>query len=85
MDFIANRVEDGRRFRPLTALEPPARESLADVPGISSTGERVLSCPENLRKMHGMPRSIQVDNGSEFYSKAMDGWAEVALRRGDEN
>lgn len=75
MDFIADRFEDGRRFRALTVLDLYTRESLAIVPGISLTGERVVACLENLRKMRGTPKSIQVDNGSEFYSKAMDRWA----------
>ena len=75
MDFIADRFEDGRRFRTLTVLDMYTRESLAIVPGVSLTGEKVVGCLENLRKMRGTPKSIQVDNGSEFYSKAMDRWA----------
>jgi putative transposase len=75
MDFVADRLEDGRRFRALTVLDMYTRESLAIVPGISLTGERVVACLECVRRIRGGPKSIQVDNGSEFYSKAMDAWA----------
>jgi len=75
MDFVADRLEDGRRFRALTVLDMYTRESLAIVPGFSLTGEHVVAYLERIRKERGAPRSIQVDNGSEFYSKAMDGWA----------
>ena len=39
------------------------------------TGEHVVAYLERIRKERGAPRSIQVDNGSEFYSRAMDAWA----------
>ena len=50
------------------------RESLAVVPGFSLTGEHVVAYLERIRRQRGAPRSIQVDNGSEFYGKAMDAW-----------
>ena len=75
MDFVADRLEDGRRFRALTVLDMYTRESLAVIPGFSLTGEHVVAYLERIRKQRGAPRSIQVDNGSEFYSKAMDAWA----------
>jgi putative transposase len=75
MDFIADRFEDGRRFRALTVLDLYTREALAIVPGMSLTGEKVVTCLERVRRMRGVPKSIRVDNGSEFYSKAMDAWA----------
>jgi len=75
MDFVADRLEDGRRFRTLTVLDMYTRESLVVVPGFSLTGGHVVAYLERVRKERGSPRSIQVDNGSEFYSKAMDAWA----------
>jgi len=75
MDFIGDRFDDGKRFRALTVLDMFTREALAIVPGISLTGEKVVLCLDRVRRMRGAPKSIQVDNGSEFYSKAMDAWA----------
>jgi putative transposase len=75
MDFVMDRLEDGRRFRMLTVLDMYTRESLAIAPGFSLTGEHVVAYLERIRKQRGAPGSIQVDNGSEFYSKALDAWS----------
>jgi putative transposase len=75
MDFVTDRFDNGRYFRALTVLDMFTREALAVVPGLSLTGEKVVMCLERVRHMRGAPKSIQVDNGSEFYSKAMDSWA----------
>lgn len=50
------------------------RESLTILPGISLTGNRVVSCLEDLCKKRTLPERIQVDKSSEFYSKSMDSW-----------
>lgn len=75
MDSIADRFDDGCRFRALTVLDMYTREALAIVPGISLTGDKVVLCLDRVRTMRSAPKSIQVGNGSEFYSKAMDAWA----------
>lgn len=75
MDFVADRLEDGRRIRVLTVLDLYTRECLAVAPGFSLTGKHVVAYLERIRARRGVPRSIQVDNGSEFYSKALDAWA----------
>ena len=43
MDFVAERLEDGRRFRASTVLDMYTRESLAVIPGLSLTGENVAA------------------------------------------
>lgn len=43
------------------------------------TGQGVARALERLSLSRALPQVIQVDNGSEFYSKAMDTWA---YRRG---
>lgn len=43
--------------------------------GVSMTGKSVAQALERLSLRHPLPRVIQVDNGSEFFSKAMDTWA----------
>jgi len=35
----------------------------------------VVRVLEQLRMTHGLPKTIKVDNGSEFISKTMDKWA----------
>jgi putative transposase len=41
----------------------------------SFAGGRVVEVLERLAVTHGLPRSISVDNGPEFISRAMDAWA----------
>ncbi|MBM6425323.1 transposase family protein [Burkholderia contaminans] len=42
---------------------------------VSLTGVRVARVLEQLRQRGRCPNLIQVDNGSEFVSKALDAWA----------
>ncbi len=75
MDFLADRLADGRRFRVLTLVDHVSRVSPAIEVGTSLTGERVVAMLERLAEGGGCPRRICVDNGPEFVSKALDAWA----------
>lgn len=75
MDFIHDRLENGRMFRILTVIDQFTKESLIIRAGISFTADKVIHCLEYLRKIRKLPKSITVDNGSEFFSRAMDRWA----------
>lgn len=39
------------------------------------TGEKVRQVLDQLKEERGLPRRIEVDNGPEFISKALDAWA----------
>ena len=39
------------------------------------TGKRVAQALERLSFTHPLPKVITVDNGTEFFSQAMDSWA----------
>jgi putative transposase len=53
-----------------------SRKCLAIHPQQSIKGEDVVEIMEMLRQVHNIrPERIQVDNGSEFISKALDKWA----------
>lgn len=75
MDFITDRLEDGRSFRVLTVVDQYTRECPVLEPATSLTGAKVAQRLSEVAKTHGLPQSITVDNGSEFYSQAMDSWA----------
>jgi putative transposase len=75
MDFVADTLLDGRRFRVLTVVDNFTRECPIIEAGISLTGKSVVEQLERLARGRGLPRSITVDNGSEFISKALDYWA----------
>lgn len=75
MDFMSARVTDGRWFRILTVVDQFTRECLCLVADQSLTGEKVAQALEPIVLQRGAPRSITVDNGSEFASRVMDAWA----------
>jgi putative transposase len=75
MDFMADRLEDGRRIRLLTVEDVFTRECLAVEVDVSLTSARVVGVLEQLVGARGAPAVITVDNGSEFYSRRTDAWA----------
>ena len=66
MDFMADRLEDGRRIRLLTVEDVFTRECLAVEVDVALTSVRVVSVLERLVAARGAPAVITVDNGSEF-------------------
>ena len=72
MDFVADALFDGRRLRTLPVVDNYTSECLAIDVGQSLKGEDVVRVLEQLRITRGLPKTIKVDNGSEFISKAMD-------------
>jgi len=75
MDFVSDRLADGRRFRLLALVDNFSKVSPALEADRSLTGERVVAVLEHLAKSGMKPKSIHVDNGPEFISKALDTWA----------
>jgi putative transposase len=75
LDFIADQLVDGRRFRALTVVDIYTRESLAIEPGQSMKGEDVVMVLNRILLHRGSPKVLFCDNGSEFTSQAMDLWA----------
>ena len=75
MDFVHDRLVDGRPVRILTVIDQFTRECVALVAAPTWRGEDVAAVLETVVPMHGVPQSITVDNGTEFQSRAMDAWA----------
>lgn len=75
MDFVQDGLVDGRKFRVLTVVDVFTRECLALKADNSLTGKKVAACLDTVAAARGYPSQITVDNGTEFYSKAMDAWA----------
>ena len=75
MDFVSDALFDGRRLRALTVVDAFTREALAIEVDQGIKGEQVVAVVARLAQLRGAPRAIQVDNGSEFVSKALDRWA----------
>ena len=75
MDFMANQLFGGRKFRLLTLVYDFSRESLAIKLGQRLTGDRVALALERVGRGRGLPEKIRVENGSEFTGKVLDQWA----------
>ena len=75
MDFMADRLADGRRFRVLTLVDNVSRVSPAIVVDSSLTGERVVEVLDQLAANGQRPQMLSIDNGPEFISRALDAWA----------
>ena len=75
MDFVSDGFVDGRRLRCLNIVDDFTKECLAIEVDTSLPGRRVVSVLEQLAERRGLPRSVTVDNGPEFVSKALDEWA----------
>ena len=76
MDFVSDNLFNGRRIRALTVVDNFSRECLAIHVGQSVVGKQVVEVMDALKRFTGRcPERIQMDNGSEFISKAMDRWA----------
>lgn len=76
MDFVSDQLFDGRRFRALTVVDNFSRKCMAIFAGQSVKGPDVVNVLDRLKYLHDeLPSRIQVDNGSEFISKALDRWA----------
>jgi putative transposase len=75
MDFVADELADGKRFRALTVMDLFTRECLEIVAGRSLKADDVVHVLERLRFERGVPRRIYCDNGTEFVSAALDLWS----------
>ncbi len=75
LDFMSDELLDGRRLRVLTLVDHFTRESPALVVDLSLGGHRVVQVLGALALRGRLPKTIAVDNGTEFTSKVFDQWA----------
>ena len=75
LDFVHDQFAQGRRFRILNIVDDVTRVCLAAIPDTSISGKRVARELTMLIGARGKPQMIVSDNGTEFTSNAMLGWA----------
>ena len=75
LDFVHDQFALGRRFRILNIVDDVTRECLAAIPDTSISGRRVARELTVLIEARGKPQMIVSDNGTEFTSNAILGWA----------
>jgi putative transposase len=79
MDFVHDSLADGRPFRILTVVDHWSRQSPLLEVGFRMSGETVGEVLDRVLNGVSGPRSITVDHGTEFQSRALEDWA---YRRG---
>ena len=75
MDFVADQLADGKRFRALAIVDVFSREALAIKVGQRLRGEDVTDACNRLVAQRRAPKRVFVDNGSEFSGRLLDLWA----------
>jgi len=75
MDFVADQLSHGRRFRILNIVDDYSREMVGQYVAFSITGQQVARFISQLIDKRGKPASITCDNGTEFTSKALFFWS----------
>ena len=75
MDFVHDALMSGRPFRVLTTVDQWSRESPLLEVAFSLTGKDVVGAFEATVSEGKLPKSITVDHGTEFTSKAVEAWA----------
>ena len=75
MDFVHDQLAMGNKLRILTIVDTHSRFCPAADPRFSYRGEDVVQTLERVCARTGYPKTIRVDNGSEFISRDLDLWA----------
>lgn len=75
MDFVHDQLATGRKLHILTVVDTYSRLSPVVDPRFSYRGEDVVATLDRACRKIGYPKTIRVDNGSEFISRDMDLWA----------
>ena len=80
MDFVHDTLADGRPFRVLTVVDNWSRHSPVLEAGFRISGETVGRALDGVLGEGPGPRSITVDHGTEFQSRALEELG-LSLRR----
>lgn len=75
MDFVHDQLATGRKIRILTVVDTFSRYVPVLDARFSYKGEDVVTTLDRICRKNGYPKTIRVDNGSEFISRDMDLWA----------
>ncbi len=74
--FVSDKLADGRSYRILTVIDQFTRECIALVAERSMSGAQVAATfTQAIAEREATPRSITLDNGSEFAGRVVEAWA----------
>lgn len=75
LDFVHDRLANGRALRLLTVHDDYTRECLWIEADTSLSGPRVARVLDYVTELRGRPHSLITDNGPEFAGLALEHWA----------
>lgn len=76
MDFVSDKLDNGRSFRVLNIIDDCTREAVAMEISMSMPAARVIKTLEKVMWLVGKPQRIRTDNGPEFISKELEAWCQ---------
>jgi len=76
LDFMADALYGGRAFRTLNVIDEGNREVLGIEVATSIPSLRVIRVMVQLIEIHGQPRALRLDNGSEFTASTFTEWCQ---------
>ena len=74
-DFMSDQLANGRRFRILNLIDDFSRQHVDQIVDTSISGARLARYLDELGTTRSLPRTLVLDNGPQFTSKAMFFWA----------
>jgi putative transposase len=77
IDFMQDRLLNGRKFRTFNVIDDFNREALAIEIDTSITASRVVRTLEQIIEIRGKPKKIRMDNGPEFISSRFELWCKA--------
>jgi putative transposase len=76
MDFVTEDLATGRIVRILSLVDAYTRECVTMEVDFSLASGRVTRVPERAIAERGWPENVRLDNGPDFTTRRMIGWAE---------
>lgn len=74
MDFVADQLADGRRFRSLTVVDIYTRECLAMLAAKKMGSQEVSEALGKVRVRWGVFARLRSDHGPEFMARELQTW-----------
>lgn len=75
MDFVMDRLDDGRRLKVLTIVDDFTKESVGIALDHGMSSHYLVRILEGIVRFRGRPGAIRTDQGPEFTARALDQWA----------
>lgn len=77
IDFMSDALLSGQRFRTFNVLDDFNREILAIEVDTNLPAARIIRVLDRIAAWRGYPEKLRMDNGPEFISVQLAGWAEL--------